>query len=232
MTLKQSIDPSVLCALHQAIVTSVMFPAGPVVLPHALRILERDMGSPVEKVRMSAIRSGREIEVIVHARLPAQRPPIQGRPVVTEDGLGSGDEMNDEGEEDLMGDEAMPEEVDAASEVKMENTIPQPQVGERSTSEQDKVEEPLPLGQAAQPLPTLPSFVSGSNRPEPTVSTSSVTPKSLAVKGSSTATDLPKREPKKVDVFSTGAWKGTTTKDDESDEEMPEIDMGFDTDEE
>lgn len=206
---------------------SVVFPAGAVVLPHALRILERDTGSPVEKVRMSAIRSGREIEVIVHARLPAQRPPIQRKPVVNEDELRSGDEMDDEGEEDVMGDEVMPEEVNAASELKVDSTIPQPQV-----SEQDKVEEPLPLGQAAQPLPTLPSFVSRSNRPEPTVSTSSVTPKSLAVGGSSTASDLPKREPKKVDVFSTGAWRGTTTKDNESDEEMPEIDMGFDTDEE
>src|SRR5271156_1005127 len=69
------LSPEILCALHQTIVTSVQFAAGPSILPHALRILERDSASRLETVRTSAVSGLRDLEILIHPRLPPQKVP-------------------------------------------------------------------------------------------------------------------------------------------------------------
>ena len=52
-------------------------------LPHAVRILERDSAADVGIVRDSAVKGMAEIEGIIHVRLPAQEISVQRK---TEDG--------------------------------------------------------------------------------------------------------------------------------------------------
>ena len=218
LALKQSVDSEVLCALHDSIVTSVMFPAGVAILPHAIQIIERDSAHPIEKVKGSALRAGREIELIVHSRLPTQKRHISSKQV-------------EDQQEEMESVDGIQEDM----EMEMENTTElgaEKEEGGILPTEIQTVTnvlasvEPSPCSQPPPPPPSLPSFVR-----ETVASTKNpIASQSTKVENESTSSLQPAPE-KKSDVFSRGAWKTITTKDEESDEEIPEIDMGFDTDE-
>lgn len=213
------------CALHRAIVASIRFPASVVILPHAIRILERDSAADVEIVRDSAVKGMTEIEGIIHSRLPMQKTSMQRK-------------MEEEEEEDSMNGD-MKSVEDMVVKTITEETV-------TKTSEVKELiyppSEPISLtpaetsnaSKAETPSRSLPTFVTGS-RPQiqsflqakiPGPSTS----ESIQTRGDETATM--KRPNTRVEVFNMGESKNIRAKDDEEDEEIPEIDMEFDSDEE
>lgn len=232
------LPPQILCALHRAIVTSVLFPATIAAIPHILRILERDSGSNWESVRDSAVRGLAELEGIIHPRLPAQRAPAmqRGSEGTTEEEQEDNEveeALNSERSEDMDMEERIVEDVTAVQE----NPSPEPL---KSATEREPQTKEI---RSAESVPTLPSFVNTIHTNlQSAITSSSVT----------TANDGPtlqretslstismtaerKTENRLNDVFNTGAWKQIEKKDqveEDEDDEIPEIDMDFDSDEE
>ena len=218
--LRSGISSDVGCALHRSIVASIRFPAGVAVLPHALRILERDSTADVELVRDSAVRGLSEIEGIVHPRLPTQRGPMTSKQTANEE------EMEEEGgevdvAEDMITEETMVEEKVEQPIVQTELETPTIPTTNDKTSETSVLE--------AQQT-TLPSFVTVSQTKQTTNSTN----KLLSAKLSKPLKVVTTVKPTSAanDIFSMGAWKSVEAKDDDEEEEIPEIDMEFDSDEE
>lgn len=202
--------------------TSVLFPAGIAIVPHAIRILERDSASDVEKVKDSAIKGLGEIEGLIHPRLPAQRGPSRQSKADDEEEEDEITEENEVGEEDIVMEEivVVSEPLVAPEEPEM---VSQPEVT-MSTK-------------VAAPGPVLPSFVTGSTNATPvatagTASSVNSVP-SAPVTIDRTSTPTAKVVTQKQDIFTMGAWKSQKEEDDDDEElEIPEIDMGFDSDEE
>ena len=189
-------------------------------LPHAIRILERDCGAEVETVRLSAIRGLAELEGIIHSRLPPQKGPT----VSTQQTEGEEEkvEMEDEDEEEEV-DEMVVEETVVEEVIANGKETPDVQV---SVAETTTISEPNP------PQSNLPSFVAAAQKTQPPrANPSTATPpvQKMTEAVPVTATKVVKST---KDVYSRGAWRGVQTNEDEEDEEMPEIDMGFDSDEE
>jgi hypothetical protein len=220
----------VVCALHRSITASIRFPAGVAVLPHALRILERDSTADVEVIRDSSVRGLYEIEGIVHPRLPPQRAPMNSKQTTNEEEV-----EEEDGEvdvvEDMITEEAMMEEKVEQPIIQTEFEIPTIP----TTNENIPVTTALEIQQ-----PTLPSFVTGSQTKQ-TTNSSANTPlsakisKPLKVDSIQPRASVPitvERTSATNDIFSMGAWKSVEAKDKNEDEEIPEIDMEFDSDEE
>ena len=210
-----------LCALHRAIVTSIQFPATVAVLPHAIRILERDSGAEGEKVRESAVKGLAELEGIIHSRLPPQKGPGVSNP-------------QSHGEEEMVevDEDSADEETDQmiVEETVVEQDVP--------NGNENLESEPEPAAsnrlETNVPKPSLPSFVAPA---KPTMAIPQGT-SSSGLSGKSASDGIPVAAANKdvnrgaKDVYSTGAWKSVQTGENDEDEEMPEIDMGFDSDEE
>jgi len=205
--------------LHDAIVASIQFPAMVAVLPHALRILERDGAAEVQSVRVSAVRGLAELESIVHSRLPPQKGPT-----VSNQQTGMEEEaVEEDGENEEVG-EMVVEETEIEEGITNGDKKPEVQV--------DVTETTTTISETNPPQPNLPSFVTAAQEThQPRLDPSSTTkvpvqkmPEPVLV----TATKVVKST---KDVYSMGAWRGVQTNEDEEDEEMPEIDMGFDSDE-
>lgn len=215
------------CALHRGIVTSIRFPAGVAVLPHVIRILERDCGDDVEIVRDSAVKGLVEIEGIVHSRLPPQRGVSVAKKAEDEEIMEDADDEIDT-VEDMITEETVVEE-----------TIEQPIV-HAQTEPPEISENPLNIAGPEAQHPTLPAFVTGSQAKQFTKSstdpvTSTKLSESIKLESQHTRLAIPttmKSTSSANDIFSMGAWKDVRAKDDEEDEDIPEIDMDFDSDEE
>jgi hypothetical protein len=213
----------VTCALHRAIVASIRLPAGVAIFPHAIRILERDSAADLGIVRDSAIKGMTEIEGIIHSRLPMQRTSMQRKMEEEEESM-NGDMKS---VEDMVMKTIPEETVIKASEVKQFIHPPSEPISlpPATTSNASK---------ADIPLRSLPSFVTES-RPQiqsilQTKIHGPLTSESIQTRVD--ATTPTKRPTTGNDVFNMNEWKDIRAKDDEEDEEIPEIDMGFDSDEE
>ena len=170
-------------------------------------------------MRLSAVRGLGELEGIIHSRLPPQKGPA----VSTQQTQGEEEkvEMEDEEEEvdEMVVEETVVEEVIANGD---ENPDVQVSITETKTT----ISEPNP------PQSNLPSFVSAAQKTQPprlNPSTATAPVQKMTEAVPVTATKVVKST---KDVYSRGAWRGVQTNEDEEDEEMPEIDMGFDSDEE
>lgn len=210
-----------LCALHRAIVASVQFPATVAVLPHALRILERDSTGQVESVRTSAVRGLAEVEGIIHSRLPPQkRPPVSNVTAIEEAIVDLKEDELDEESDKLV----------SHSKIVIAQGIPNGDEEKKSDPEPE-----IPKRLEIQPRqPDLPSFVTASEAtprivsnimPNTDPSGQKRLPSAPAAAGN--------RDVKKDsnDVYNAGAWKSVRTDETDEDAEIPEIDMGFDSDE-
>lgn len=206
-------------------------------IPHALRILERDSASTSMSVRETAVRALGELEGILHPRMPARKGPV-GQ-------MGQEDEMEDdvvdeeaEEQDEVNGtgaDEMFVEEVTTITTITNDTPMEPPKTD--TGPEPPKEEATKPAAQT----PTLPSFVSTSDA---ATTTSTISDDNLALKTTGTSQVKPitspptttKRSDRNVnDIFNTGAWKQIQSKkegEEEDEEEIPEIDMGFDSDEE
>ena len=237
--LRSMLLPEILCALHRAIVTSVLFPAAIAVIPHILRILERDSGSNWASVRDSAARGLAELERIVHPRLPAQRGPViqRGREGTTEEEQEEEEEvevLNSERSEDMVLEERIVEDVPAVQE------NPTPESLKSAIEREPQTKEIRP----SESVPSLPSFVNTIHtNPQSAITSSRVMtgndgPILQTETSLSTISMAAKRrtENRLEDVFNTGAWKQIKIKDlaeeEDTEDEIPEIDMDFDSDEE
>jgi hypothetical protein len=221
--LRTGLSDDILCALHKAIVGSILFPAGIAIIPHAIKILQRDMASNVEKVKDSAVKGLAEIEGILHPRLPAQKgPAVQSK----DDEEEEEDEITEENEvevEEMVMDEIVVAQAGFAAEEPERVSRPEAEVPAKVV--------------AAEPV--LPSFVAGSkaNATSSTAagaisSVNSVQSAPVTIDTAATATAV-KVVTQKRDVFSMGAWKSQKEEEDDDEElDIPEIDMGFDSDEE
>lgn len=223
--LRLGLAADVACALHRAIVVSIQFPAGIAVLPHALRILSRDSTADVEIVKDSAVKGMAEIEGIIHLRLPAQKTPVQRKTKDEEEEESANGDV--ENVEDTVMETITEETVIEASKVKELVHHPSEPISlpPAETSNASKVEVPPK---------SLPSFVTES-RPQfqSAVQTKVARPStSESVQTRVNVTTTAERQSTGNDVFSMGGWKDIRAKDDEDDEEIPEIDMEFDSDEE
>jgi hypothetical protein len=233
----QSVLPAeIVCALHRAIVTGILFPGAIAVIPHALRILERDCGSNFMSVRDSAVRGLAELEGMIHPRLPAQRGSAmqRGREDTKEE-----EEVNEEqeevlhreGSEDMIMEERVVEEVTTGQE----NSAPE------SLKPAVELELRTTGIQSAVPTVSLPSFVHTTHKASPSAfhSTSVTSMKSKLTSQTATLSPISTTTERKSgnrahDIFNTGAWKQIQKKDQEEEEEedeIPEIDMDFDSDE-
>lgn len=213
------------CALHRAIIASIRFPAGVAVLPHAMRILERDSVADVGIVRDSAIKGMTEIEGIIHVRLPAQKTPVQRQRKDGEEEESTNGDV--ESMEDTVMETITEETVIEGSEVK-QFVHPQSDPISPPPAETSKASK------AEVPPRSLPSFVTESQSQIQSVLQTKVPRPSTSESGQTrvNVTTTMKRPSTGDDVFSMGGWKDIKAKDDEEDEEIPEIDMEFDSDEE
>jgi hypothetical protein len=211
--LRTGISDDISCALHKAIVGSILFPAGIAIIPHAIKILHRDMASNVEKVKDSAMKGLAQIEGILRPRLPAQKgPAVQSK--------------DDEEEEDEITEE---DAVEVEEMVMDEIVVAQAGF---ALEEPERVSRP----EAEELVKVVPSFVAGSkaNATPSTAAgaTSSINSGQSVPVTIDTATTTVKVVTQKRDVFSMGAWKSQKEDDDDEELDIPEIDMGFDSDEE
>jgi hypothetical protein len=191
------------------------------VLPHAIRILERDSGAEGEKVRESAVKGLAELEGIIHSRLPPQKGPGVSNP-------------QSQGEEQMVEvDEDSPDEE--TDEMVVEETVVEQDVPNGNEKSESESAPAASNGlETNVTKPSLPSFVAPA---EPTLPRSQGTSSSSS-SGKSASDAISMAVASKdvnrgvKDVYSTGAWKNVQTGENDEDEEMPEIDMGFDSDEE
>jgi hypothetical protein len=229
--LRSTIPSDVLCGLHRAIVTSVLFPAGAAILPHALRILERDSMANVAMVKVSAVCALAKIETVVHTRLPGVKPPIISKSPAEED-----EEDSESGIE--IGNPPVLEDYHHRHESPSVNTGNGPLLGDHPLKEHRTSSIPsFPEIREELIRPSIPNIPPPVYRPETEATLEAlnmslgIKPRVTEVKDMETAKGEGKEGVKK-DIFSMGGWKGVQTADVEEDEEMPEIDMGFDSDEE
>jgi hypothetical protein len=138
-------------------------------------------------------------------------------------------------------------EVDIAEDMVTEETMMEEKV-EQSIIQTEFETPTIPTTNDNTPVttaleiqhPTLPSFVTGSPTKQ-TTNSSKDTPLSAKLSKPLKVNSIQQRAsvPMTVeqtgatnDIFSMGAWKSVETKDKDDDEEIPEIDMEFDSDEE
>jgi hypothetical protein len=190
-------------------------------LPHAIRILERDCGAEVETVRLSAVRGLAELEGIIHSRLPPQKGPSMSsqQTELGEEKVVTEEDNDDEEIDEMIVEETVVEEGIVNGDEKPEGPV-------------SVIEPTTTISETHHTRSSLPSFVKAAQ-----------TTQLPRLDSSSTATPSVQKIPEPVhvtatkvvkstkDVYSMGAWKGVQTNEDEEDEEMPEIDMGFDSDE-
>ena len=231
--MRSGLPGEVVCGLHRAMVTSIRFPAGVAVLPHVIRILERDCTDDREIVRDSAKKGMEEIEGIVHPRLPVQLTPTAARQVEDdeEDEIGEGEIV-----EDIMtiADQTGMEE--SGQEIRDQQYLEQPHP-ESQEPPYAAVDISNVSSISVVPQPTLPSFVTEYQsqkqhevRPPPESVLLTALSDQLQSESAIVMTAV-KPMDAVDDVFSMGGWKSVQTENDEEDE-IPEIDMGFDSDEE
>jgi len=215
-------------------VANLQFPAGTAVLPHVLRILERDATGVEGVVRASAVKGLRDVEMLVHSRMPAVKSILKGKVVDEEEEEGEESEAEVNGmvtEEDGVAEEVEVSKVPLATQVTShDNALPlvQPTIGQAQSA-------------PSAPKSALPSFVTNtqSTSARPTISaptnTSTNTSTTISTSTAGLPTSVAEVAGKKAslhDVFSMGAWKGVQTTEEDDDEAMPEIDLASDTDEE
>ena len=190
-------------------------------LPHAIRILERDSGAEAKNVRESAVKGLAELEGIIHSRLPPQKGP------------GVSNLQSHEEEEMVEVDEDSAEEE--TDEMVVEETVIEQDVPNGNEKPESEPEPAAPKRlETNDPKPSLPSFIAPTKPtlPKPQgMSSSSSSGKSASDAISVAAANKDVNRGAK-DVYSSGAWKSVQTGENDEDEEMPEIDMGFDSDEE
>lgn len=200
-------------------------------LPHAIRILERDCSARIESVRNSAIKGLQEIEMIIHVRLPPQKTPAL--PKTLED---------EEGDENEGNDIEIPEKIIAEENV-VENAYAEPIVEPKLFDAERPVASPsASITTIAEIVrPSLPAFVT-TTQGQSSASFKEVPPTSSIERpklflgdevtpASQTKTVAAITKPDNTrDIFASGGWKDVRTTTDDEDEEIPEIDMGFDSD--
>jgi hypothetical protein len=205
-SMKTGINADIVIALHGAIMASVHFPAGIAVLPHAIRIFEKDC-SGIVSVRESAMRCLKEVEWLIHPRLPAQKTGNKtGDENRIEDRYESGDKDLDESQDALENERES--EGDDEGENERENETSE-HIGTGDNDLQPNV--PHNTVDGAISVPTFVSMV----------------PVEAVANGPNFSTGT--KNPAVRDVFSTGGWKNIQKEDEESDG-IPEIDMEFDSD--
>src|SRR6202011_1200924 len=119
-------------------------------------------------------------------------------------------------------------------QVSKEAVIPQsskPVIVQLTAMEESAHQETLEPTPAISQLTRPPSFVTPSPSAPAGTSDMSSAKVSRPPLGFLTAMQTG-NEPSVKDIFSMGGWKGVTTTEAEEDEEIPEIDMDFDSDEE
>jgi hypothetical protein len=216
--LKANIEDEIVCAIHEAIVASIQHPAGIAVLPYAIRILQRDSSAASPVVRQSAIKFLGDVELIIHPRIPP-RKSIGGPASALEDGV-------DDMEKDGM------EEADMGQ---VEENVHAPQTMDEESDEQESdgqepfraVGGPMLVESARSTLrpPLLPSFVTDTTRVDGVAISASVSDH-IQFQQESLITGTERTNP-----FNDGGI-GSGIRADASEDEIPEIDMGFDSDEE
>ena len=182
----------------------------------------------------------RVLEAVVHPRLPMRRAVV---PQMEAESQGEGDGQSAD-EEALDGLEEMDVEESARAtditSVESLHSVPEDQEARK------EVEQPPP---APTTEPKLPSFVarwdtiSSSTIPSDDKSTTAVKPTQTASPGetqipssiAAAVTTTTRSESRVNEIFNTGAWRQVQSNEGdaaEEEEEIPEIDMGFDSDEE
>ena len=207
--LKANIKDGIVCALHQAIVTSVQHPAGVAILSHAIRILNRDSSAAAAIVRQSAIKHLQDLELIIHPKMPPRTATVEAVSVNEDEVDGTMDLDQDEQEDTDQIEEPI---------TLMQATLEQPVVNESTAVS----EEPLPA--ATQPEPQRPSL-------RPPLLPSFVTDSSVGVeKGAFHGLgNAPSGGSEKQDA---GIRQSQIGDADVNEAEIPSIDMGFFSDEE
>lgn len=217
--LKVNIEDGVVCAIHKAIVTSIQHPAGIAFLPHAIRILQRDSSAASPVVSQSATKFLGDVEMIIHPRMPRGKS-IGGPTFALQDGV-------DDMEKHQM------EEADSG-QVGGNVHVPQTMDEEFDEQESDGWEEPfravdgpMPVESARSTLrtPLLPSFVTDAPPGDGVAVSASVSDHNQFQQESlSTGTERTN--------MSNDGGVGSGISGDANEDEIPEIDMGFDSDEE
>jgi len=203
--LKPNIEDGIVCALHQAILTSVQHPAGNAVLPHATRILNRDSSAAVAIVRQSAMKHLQDLELIIHPKMP---PRIATAEPVS---------VNEDEMDGMMGHEQDGQET--MDQIEEPITLTQTAVEPPTVYEPPRVSrEPVPA--AAQPEPQRRSL-------RPPLLPSFVTDSSVRVERAGISAPS---QPENAELGETGRLQMSEA--DVNRTEIPEIDMGFDSDEE
>jgi hypothetical protein len=128
------------------------------------------------------------------------------------------------------------EEEEEVDEMVVEETVVEEAIANGDENPDVQVSVPETTTTISKPNPpqsNLPSFVTAATQKTqpPRLNPSTATP---PVQKMTEAVPLIATKVVKStkDVYSRGAWRGVQTNEDEEDEEMPEIDMGFDSDEE
>ena len=159
-----------------------------------------------------------ELEGIIHSRLPPEKAPAI---------LNQSTETEEMVEEDVVD-----KEVD---EIDVEETVTDHDVANRRSPDfQVSVTETAPIKtETNASRPSLPAFVTDA-------ATMRDTPPKAILGANPSAQKVPEPVPitairvveSTENVYSMGAWKGVQTNLEEEENEIPEIDMGFDSDEE
>jgi len=237
--LDSNFSPEILSRLHQAIVTSVQFAAGPSILPHALRIFERDSASRLEVVRTSAVSGLRELEILIHPRLPPQKVPKYSE----ED---KGQEQQEDEEMEVL-DQDVQSNVLVVEEEMEQSVVEQTVV--KSAPVDGRLSQQVEIPSSARPhhsnvevaSRSLPSFVTTASSNIPISDTPP--PANIVVEKSkpettstSAAIESKKLEDSRItrdDIFTKGAWKDPKAEEDkDEDEPIPEIDMELSSEDE
>ena len=214
--LKTNIDDGIVCALHQAIVTSIQHPVGIAVLPQAIRILNRDLSAAVAIVRQSAVKHLRDLELIIHPKMPPRTSTVEPVPL-------NEDEMDGMMDHDQDDQEAR---VQIEEPITLTRTAVEPSIVYKSPRVS---KEPVPT--AAQPEPQRPSL-------RPPLLPSFVTNSSVRMERAGVSAPS---QPENAELGETGNQpvvdpleisRLQMTEADVNRTEIPEIDMGFDSDEE
>lgn len=219
--LKNIHDDDVILALHEAIITIVQFPAEIAVLSHAIQIFENDCGSGSAKVRESAMKKFQTIELLNHPRLPTRGRTSFPTPV---------NDVREEGVSDDEFDIGLPNENSRTEVIfvePLENTVPEADITKGpamdlamdSNSTPSLATSSLPVFVSAVPAPVAPD----TSHEKVIVYTND---------SSSTMPPVMQAKNKEEDSFSKGPWRALEEDNDEDCESIPEIDMGWDDDEE
>jgi hypothetical protein len=207
---------------------SLRFPAGVAVVPHAIRILDRDAMSIVQVVRDSALRSLEVVEMILHPRLP----PVKGVTRVVDNGTGDG-EIEDVNMEDITHEDLEQETQETGESIlgeSVQEIVEEANEPEKLQVVEEEVTVTSTVSEDNSKQSFLPSFVQSPDD-EPIShlqkETRSLTTPNFQITRSINSTTTSTTIEKKVQ---TNREKKESQEDDE--ESIPEIDMGFDSDEE